>query len=238
MTDEKEDVICMVHPLKIRDKVMLDKEYNKHLQLLTISDEDIEDILIQRMGEQEYSAMEKISPFQYILTNAQYSDLFLLDLRKAFSTFIKEEIIVIPKINKIIIGNPTEERFLDESNFDDFQKILRLQNHLDVPEEISEDENPMAKKFRLRRKAVKEAKARQSAKNENAPDFVDLMSGLCCANIGITWNNVGDLPIFTFYELLHRIQKKEKYAIDIDSILAGADSKKVKPKYWISKESD
>jgi hypothetical protein len=26
---------------------------------------------------------------------------------------------------------------------------------------------------------------------------------------------------------------KEKYEIDIDSLLAGADSKKIKPKYWI-----
>ena len=28
-------------------------------------------------------------------------------------------------------------------------------------------------------------------------------------------------------------QNKEKYELDIDSLLAGADSKKIKPKYWI-----
>jgi hypothetical protein len=33
-------------------------------------------------------------------------------------------------------------------------------------------------------------------------------------------------------------QGKEKYELDIDSLLAGADSKKVKPKYWIKNLDD
>ena len=33
--------------------------------------------------------------------------------------------------------------------------------------------------------------------------------------------------------ILNQYQTKEKYEIDIDSLLAGADSKKIKPKYWI-----
>jgi hypothetical protein len=28
-------------------------------------------------------------------------------------------------------------------------------------------------------------------------------------------------------------QGKEKYQLDVDSLLAGADSKKIKPEYWI-----
>jgi hypothetical protein len=37
-------------------------------------------------------------------------------------------------------------------------------------------------------------------------------------------------------ELIRVMQNKEKYDIDIRSLLAGADSKKVKPKYWIRNE--
>jgi hypothetical protein len=33
--------------------------------------------------------------------------------------------------------------------------------------------------------------------------------------------------------VLKKYQEKEKYQLDIESLLAGADSKKVKPKYWI-----
>ncbi len=230
--------ICMVHPLSVKDKIMMDVNYQKYLSLLTLSEEEVEDIIIAKIGELEYRNMEKVTPFEYLLTNAQYNSMFLLDLKEAFSTFIKEEVIIIPHLNKIMIGDPSQERFIDEEIFKEIQNVLRIQNKLEIPEEIPENENPMAKKFRLRRKAVKEAKARKAAKDVNAPEFIDLMSSLCCANIGITWNNIGDLPIFTFYELLHRTQKKERYELDIQSLLAGADSKKVKPQYWISKESD
>jgi hypothetical protein len=34
-------------------------------------------------------------------------------------------------------------------------------------------------------------------------------------------------------EIIKVMQDKEKYDIDIRSLLAGADSKKIKPKYWI-----
>jgi hypothetical protein len=33
-------------------------------------------------------------------------------------------------------------------------------------------------------------------------------------------------------------QEQEKYRLDIESLLAGADSKKVKPKYWIRNLED
>jgi hypothetical protein len=33
-------------------------------------------------------------------------------------------------------------------------------------------------------------------------------------------------------------QEKEKYRLDIDSILAGGDSKKIKPQYWIRNLED
>jgi hypothetical protein len=39
-------------------------------------------------------------------------------------------------------------------------------------------------------------------------------------------------------EIMRVMQDKEKYDIDIRSLLAGADSKKVKPKYWIRNTND
>ena len=33
--------------------------------------------------------------------------------------------------------------------------------------------------------------------------------------------------------IMERYQEKENYHIDIDTLLAGGDSKKIKPKYWI-----
>lgn len=51
--------------------------------------------------------------------------------------------------------------------------------------------------------------------------------------IGITPLTVGELSYTTFSKLIGVYQEKEKYEVDIRSLLAGASSKDVKPKYWI-----
>jgi hypothetical protein len=50
--------------------------------------------------------------------------------------------------------------------------------------------------------------------------------------------NIGELSYAAIPVLLATYQEKEKYDIDIRSLLAGADSKKVKPKYWIRNLDD
>ena len=51
--------------------------------------------------------------------------------------------------------------------------------------------------------------------------------------IGLTPLNIGEISYVSMQAILNQYQTKEKYEIDIDSLLAGADSKKIKPKYWI-----
>ena len=51
--------------------------------------------------------------------------------------------------------------------------------------------------------------------------------------IGITPLTIGELSYATFSKLIGVYQEKEKYEVDIKSLLAGASSKDVKPKYWI-----
>ena len=41
-----------------------------------------------------------------------------------------------------------------------------------------------------------------------------------------------------FFVFVKDGQEKEKYQLDVDSLLAGADSKKVKPKYWVTNFDD
>lgn len=231
------DNICLIKPTTVGQRIIQPELYSKSLSLLCISDEDIEDILIEKVGA-EAQYLSKISPFEYLMLSAEVNETFLIELKKAFCTFIQEEIFIVPKAKKVFIGKIQDDKYLDEQNFPRFQEILRIQNHLDCPEEIPENEDPMHKKFRLRRKMVKQAKQKQNSKDENAPTFLDLMTSLCVMNIGVTWNNIKDLPIFTFYELLSRNQIKEKYDLDVKSLLAGADSKKIKLKYWISHKED
>ena len=51
--------------------------------------------------------------------------------------------------------------------------------------------------------------------------------------IGITPLNIGEMSYANVGVLMKIYQDKEKYDLDIRSLLAGADSKKIKPKYWI-----
>jgi hypothetical protein len=51
--------------------------------------------------------------------------------------------------------------------------------------------------------------------------------------IGITPLNIGEMSYVAMETIMSVYQNKEKYTLDVDSLLAGADSKKIKPKYWI-----
>jgi hypothetical protein len=51
--------------------------------------------------------------------------------------------------------------------------------------------------------------------------------------IGITPLNIGEMSYASIQPIMRMLQNKEKYEVDIQSLLAGADSKKIKPKYWI-----
>jgi hypothetical protein len=64
-------------------------------------------------------------------------------------------------------------------------------------------------------------------------DLFTIMTSICCMGIGITPLNIGEMSYVSIQAILAQYQNKEKYQIDIDSLLAGADSKKIKPKYWI-----
>ena len=74
-------------------------------------------------------------------------------------------------------------------------------------------------------------KAKQAAKN--GVTLFNTMASICCMGIGLTPLNIGEMSYVAMQNILSTYQDKEKYELDIDSLLAGADSKKIKPKYWI-----
>jgi hypothetical protein len=51
--------------------------------------------------------------------------------------------------------------------------------------------------------------------------------------LGISPLNIGEMSYAAMEALARKYQEKEKYDLDIKSLLAGADSKKIKPQYWI-----
>ena len=56
--------------------------------------------------------------------------------------------------------------------------------------------------------------------------------------IGLNPLNIGEISYASIDVLMNLYQQKEKYQTDIDSLVGGADPKKVHPKYWIRDKSE
>lgn len=226
--------ICWIYPFQVKTILgMGNRAYSSLLGLLCLDIREVQKEMTKKgipVNELPGSA------FDYLFTQASLDSTFLVELSKAFTTFIREKVHFLFDSKEILIGNELEaKRALNESNFEDFQNIIRAQNCLPVPEPIPVNESPMARKFRLRREQVKEAKRKQALKNGEESSWTDSITTLICLNVGIDYSNVGNLTIYQFKQLSLRAQAKYKYDLDIRMIAAGADPKKIKPKHWFGK---
>ena len=158
---------------------------------------------------------------------------FFLDFKTALSTFIKEEILISTKKGIIIVGNPIERKVITKENFGEIGTALRLFNKMRVKEPPPENETPMQKKFRLKREERDRVKEKQAQKQGEALTFADVMSSICVMNTGVTALNIGQYTIYQIKDLLERAQAKEAYHTELDMLMAGADSKKIKPKHYV-----
>jgi hypothetical protein len=72
-------------------------------------------------------------------------------------------------------------------------------------------------------------KAKQAAKNNTGISLYTSLVSICCMGVGVSPLNIGEMSYVAVESIMRKYQEKEKYQLDIDSLLAGADSKKVKP---------
>ena len=218
--------ICKVYPLTIFEIIGMGTNiYNSRLGLLLLTEVDIAKIIKDKTGQEP--EREKIKPLSYLLQNAAHDDMFLLELQSCFSTFIKEEILLLPKINSVLVGNAQDKRLITDKNFGEFQDILRIQNKKKIKEAPPENESAIARKFRLKREARDAAKRKQQEKNGDGQSLVELLE--IAETFGIDYKNK---TVYAFYGLIQRHQAREKWNQDIQMLCAGADSKKLKTKYW------
>ena len=226
--------ICWVYPLQIKDIMGIGQDnYNQYLSILCADIREIQRLL-KKEGVPDEDLFSNV--FDYLMLQSMCDRTFFVKLNEAFSTFIREEVHFLFEQQEILIGSDMDRRrILTKENFNDFQNILRAQNALPVPEPIPENESPMARKFRLRKEQVAEAKRKQAQRNGEAISLFDSISTLMTLNPGVTFDNIKNLTIYQFKDLLARAQAKYKYDLDIRMIAAGADPKKIKPKHWFGK---
>jgi predicted nucleic acid-binding Zn-ribbon protein len=178
------------------------------------------------------------------MLNCWYREGFSILMREAFAFFCKVEINFLFQERKIVIGNLEEQiksvtsieqiQYLSEEEFFDFSNLVREacgDRPIDPPEPDDPNEDPRIRQIKEKARKRDRIKAKQG--RENGISLETCLVAICCMGIGITPLNIGEMSYASVGEIMRVMQDKEKYDIDIRSLLAGADSKKIKPKYWI-----
>ena len=228
-----------VYPPSVRE-VVSNPRYGQFLKVLTISQDDIQDELSKKIEEGETLP----TPFEFLLINCYHSAEFRAVAEQAFEFFIHERVNFFYEQKMLVIGNLEAvvikiEKIDDlitikEEEYFDFQNMIREvcgEKPLKPPEPPNPNEDPRITAMKAKARARDRLKAKQQA--SNGISIQTCLVAICCMGIGITPLNIGEMSYAAIGPIMKMSQEKEKYDIDIRSLLAGADSKKIKPKYWI-----
>lgn len=228
-----------VYPPKVKEVVQNTTSFNQYLRILTITQEDILDELAKN-GETEFSP----TPFEFLLGNCYNDATFRKITKEAFKLFLHTEVTFLYEQKALIIGDLKKATLtasslkdfiiLTEEEYFDFQNTIREVCGYDLqkpPEPPNPNEDLRITAIKAKARARDRIKARQQGKN--GISLETCLVAICCMGIGITPLNIGEMSYASIGPIMQTMQEKEKYDIDVKSLLAGADSKKIKPKYWI-----
>ena len=232
---------CNIYPPSVRD-VIANEKFSQYKMILTISQEELEDNFLGKDGSSSPQTYVP-TPLEFLLNNCYYSKEFRKLAEEAFYFFTKEKIDFSFFDKRIIIGD-LENQLLLINNLEEYNKIpsiageeefFELQNMIRQSmgekkiEPPNPDEDPRVKRIKAKARYRDKIKAQKGL----GISLGTTLASICCMGLGITPLNIGEMSYVAMESLTRKYQEKEKYELDIDSLLAGADSKKVKPKYWI-----
>lgn len=228
-----------IYPPKVED-VVQNPKYSVYVRILTYSQEEIEDEFVAAKKEIDTFP----TPFEFFLNNSYHNKEHEVIAKEALEFFIGEKanffyeqkMIVFGDLKKILeqiktVDQLSELIVLKEEEFFDFQNLIRLSANKKVVEPPNPNEHPRIKAMKAKARYRDRVKAKQAAKN--GISLFTTLASICCMGIGITPLNIGEMSYVAMEAIMGTYQNKEKYKLDVDSLLAGADSKKIKPKYWI-----
>ena len=207
--------------------------------LFTTSQEELEDSIHEHNPSYDGPIP---TPWLFLLGSAYEDKEFENTMREAFRFFLHEEITILYENQVIVLGDLEEEltkvssaeelRVIDEEEFFNLQNTVRISLGIAPVEKPDPDESPRIKRM----KAKARLRDRVKAKKGMGLSLGDSLVSICCMGIGLTPLNIGEISYAALGKIIDRYQKKEAYETDIQSILAGADAKKIHPKYWITNE--
>ena len=221
--------ICKIYPPTVQE-VVTNSDFPAYVRLLTITQDELE-----YEFKKEKKEGTALTPIEFLL-NCAFHDIQVKALAvEAFRFFIREKVTFAFEKKCVIIGDKEEElECLTEEDYFNFQNAIRAAigtKPIKPPEPVDPNENPRITEMKRKARERDRIKAKQASKG--GIQLSTSLVAICCMGIGITPLNIGELSYAAIGPIMDMMQEKEKYDIDIRSLLAGADSKKIKPKYWI-----
>ena len=227
-----------VYPPSLNDSLKNPK-FTQWEGLFTTSQEELEDSIHEHNPSYEGPIP---TPWIFILGSALEDKEFETTLREAFQFFLHEDITILYDSQVIVLGDLENElmnvtsaeelRIIDEEEFFELQNTVRISLGMNPVEKPDPDESPRVKRI----KAKARLRDRIKAKKGMVLSLGDSLVSICCMGIGLTPLNIGEISYAALGKIIDRYQRKEVYETNIKSILAGADAKKIHPKYWITNE--
>ncbi len=227
---------CKIYPPSINE-ILNNKNFHLYEKILTFSQEEIEDEFVK---DQNYDNLQNIpTPLEFLLASSYNDKAFEKLARDAFRFFIKQDVTFFYEKKSVLVGNLEETIkdiknindlvFLGEDEFFDFQNLIRESIGKAKVEKPNPNEDPRVKRIKAKARYRDKIKAKKGM----GITLGTLLASICCMGIGITPLNIGEMSYVAVQDIMSTYQEKEKYELDIDTLLAGGDSKKIKPKYWI-----
>lgn len=221
--------VCQVYPPSVKE-IVANSSFSLYEKMLTLSDENIQDLLKDKISSIE----DMPSPLKFLLENARYNAEFEEMLQAAFQSFVKEKVKFLYDEVEIRLKSKPNKIFITEDNFFDFSNIIRVTmggNKIKPPEPIDPNEDPRIRA--MKEKIRKRDKIKEKQMSKKGVTLETSLAAICCMGLGITPLNIGEMSYGAIRPIITMMQNKEKYDTDIRCLLAGADSKKIKPEYWI-----
>ena len=232
-----------VYPPTVAE-VVATEAFGHYERLLTYSQEEVEDEFLSAKKTLEVYP----TPFEFLLNNCYHNKQYELLCRQAFQFFIhsdvtflyEQKIIVVGAITEVLknVSSVEELVLITEEEYFDFQNLIRRCTGGTPVEKPIIDEDPRIAEIKRKSRYREKLKAKQAAKSQDGITFFTTIVSICCMGLGITPLNIGEMSYVAVKSIIRKYQEKEKYHLDIESLLAGADSKKIKPKYWIKNFED
>lgn len=234
--------ICEIYPPKVND-VVGSKDFNIYQTMLTISQEELDKDFHKDLVN---GTVDRVpNPFEYFMANCAFNEKFKEQAINSFLFFIHEPVTIIPEIRVVIIGKEENDldpdvdlenpRIINEGNFNLFQNAIResLGESAVEEEENNIDEDPRVARIKALSRYRDKVKAEKERREGKQLSLGTILASICCMDMGLNPLNIGEISYASVQWLVEMYQQKESYETGLRSIVAGADPKKVKLKYWI-----